>query len=168
MNEYFEIGKIVNTQGIRGDVRVVPQTDDIKRFEKLKTMDIYRNNKKRTLTVEKIWYHKKFVIIKFEEIKTMNDAEEIKDYTIRISRDEAIELEEDEYFITDLIGIDVITEDDSKVGVVKDVLVTGANDVYVVKTDGKDLLLPAIKQCILNIDMDKKIMKVHIMKGLVD
>lgn len=168
MKDYFEIGKIVNTQGIRGDVRIVPQTDDIKRFERLKTVDIYKGDKKRTLTIEKVWYHKKFVIIKFLEIKTMNDAEEIKDYVIRISRDEAIELEEDEYFITDLIGIDVVTEDKNKIGTIKDVLVTGANDVYVVKTEGKDLLIPAIKKCILDVDMKNKVMTVFIMKGLVD
>ncbi|MFV0504349.1 MAG: ribosome maturation factor RimM [Lachnospirales bacterium] len=163
--DFFEIGKIVNTQGIKGDVRVVPSTDDIKRFELLKNIKIYKENKIKELTIEKVWYHKKFVIIKFEEINNMTEAETLKDYVIRISDDEALPLEEDEYFIRDLIGIDVYASDE-KIGIIKDVLVTGANDVYVVKTEGKDLLLPAIKECINNIDMNKKVMNVTIMKGL--
>lgn len=168
MNDYFEIGKIVNTQGIKGDVRIVPQTSDIKRFESLKTVDMYRGNIKKTLTIEKVWYHKKFVIIKFLEVKNMNDAEELKEFVIRVDRKDAIPLEEDEFYITDLIGVSVIDDMDNKIGIIKDVLVTGANDVYVVKTDGKDILLPAIKQCILDVNMEEKIMKVHIMKGLLD
>lgn len=168
MNDYFEIGKIVNTQGIKGDVRIVPQTSDIKRFDNLKTVDMYRGTTKKTLTIEKVWYHKKFVIIKFLEIKNMNEAEELKEFVIRVDRKDAIPLEDDEFYITDLLGISVIDDMDNNVGIIKDVLVTGANDVYVVKTDGKDILLPAIKQCILDVDMDKKVMKVHIMKGLLD
>ncbi len=168
MNDYFVIGKIVNTQGVRGDVRIVPQTDDVTRFEKLTTVQIFREKQTRELTIEKVWYHKKFVCIKFLEIKDMNDAEKIKDYLIRIDREDAVELEEDEYFITDLMGVLVKTEDGEELGTIKDVIVTGANDVYVIKTSGKDLLIPAIKQCILDVDMKERIMTIHLMKGLVD
>ncbi len=168
MNDYFVIGKIVNTQGIRGDVRILPQTDDVTRFEKLETVEIFRGNETRKLTIEKVWYHKNFVVIKFEEIETMNDAEKIKDFLVRIDRKDAVPLDEDEYFITDLIGVKVITDENETLGTIKDVIVTGANDVYVVKTDGKDVLLPAIKQCILNVDMEKREMLIHLMKGLID
>ncbi len=169
MTDYFVIGKIVNTQGIRGDVRVLPQTDDITRFEKLTTIEIFRDNgSSRELTIEKVWYHKNFVILKFLEIKDMNDAEKIKDYFIRIDRADAVPLEEDEYFIADLIGVEVVTDEGEKLGVIKDVITTGANDVYVVKTDGKDVLIPAIGQCVLNVNIKERVMTVHLMKGLID
>ncbi len=170
MNDYFVIGKIVNTQGHKGDVRILPQTDDITRFEKLKTVQIFRESDKNTreLTIEKVWYHKSFVVIKFKEILDMNDAERIKDHFIKIDRKDAVPLEEDEYFIQDLIGVKVVTDENTDLGVIKDVISTGANDVYVVKTSGKDVLLPAIKPCILNVDMQERIMTVHIMKGLID
>ncbi len=169
MTDYFVIGKIVNTQGIRGDVRVLPQTDDVTRFEKLSKIEIFRDNgSSRELTIEKVWYHKNFVILKFLEIKDMNDAEKIKDYFIRIDRADAVPLDEDEYFIADLIGVDVMTDEGQKLGVIKDVITTGANDVYVVKTDGKDVLLPAIAQCVLNVNIKERVMTVHVMKGLID
>lgn len=167
MDNYFEIGKIVNTQGVKGEVRILPSTDDIKRFEKLKNITAYKNNNKIDLEIEKIRYHKNFVIIKFKNIDTMNDGESLKDYIIRINDDEAIPLEEDEYFIRDLIGINVF-ENTVKLGTIKDVIATGANDVYVVKTQGKDILIPVIKQCIINVDIENKIMEVKLLKGLVD
>ncbi len=171
MDDYFIIGKIVNTQGIRGDVRIMPQTDDLTRFEKLKTVEIFRENDKnssRILTIGKVWYHKQFVVIKFKEIETMNDAEKIKDHLIKIDRKDAVPLEEDEFFITDLIGIKVITDEKEELGTIKDVITTGANDVYIIKTKGKDILIPAIKQCVLDVDMDERVMTIHLMKGLVD
>lgn len=169
MDNYFEIGKIVNTQGIKGEVRVLPSTDDIKRFEKLDKLTIYKNNKNITLEIDKIRYHKNFVIIKFKNIDTMNDAETLRDYVIRISDEEAIPLEENEYFIRDLIGLNVY-ENNNKIGIVKDIIVTGANDVYVVKTenDKKDILIPAIKQCILNVDISNNAMNVKLLKGLIE
>ncbi len=171
MEDYFVIGKIVNTQGIRGDVRIVPQTDDITRFEKLKTVEIYKEkdkNSSRVLTIGKVWYHKKFVVIKFKEIENMNEAEKIKDYLIKIDRKDAVPLDEDEFFIADLIGVKVITDEKEELGEIKDVITTGANDVYVIKTSGKDILIPAIKQCVLNVDMSSRTMTIHLMKGLVD
>lgn len=168
MKDYFVIGKIVNTHGVKGEVRALPQTDDVTRFEKLKKIEIFREKQSRELTIDNIRYHKNFVIIKFLEIENMNEAEKLKDYFMRIDRKDAVELGEDEYFIADLIGIGVVTEDGTTLGKIKDVIETGANDVYVIKTDGKDILIPAIKQCILDVDMDKKIMTIHLMKGLVD
>ncbi len=169
MEDYFVVGKIVNTQGIRGDVRIMPQTDDITRFEKLKTVQIFRGNgQARELNIQKVWYHKNFVIIKFKEIENMNDAEKIKDHFIKISREEAVPLEEDEFFIADLLGVLVKTEEGEELGKIKDVISTGANDVYVIKTKDKDILVPAIKQCILDVDMNERVMTIHLMKGLVD
>lgn len=167
MENYFEIGKIVNTQGVRGEVRILPSTDDIKRFEKLKDITIYKNDKTQTLEIENIRYHKNFVICKFKNIDTMDDGEKLRNYVIRITDEQAIPLEEDEYFIRDLIGIEVF-ENNIKLGEIYDVILTGANDVYAVKTDDKDILIPAIKQCILNIDMKNKKMEVKLLKGLVD
>ncbi len=174
MDNYFEIGKIVNTQGVKGDVRIVPSTDDIKRFELLKTVKLFRKNEVKELEIERVWYHKKFVIIKFKGIDSMNDGELLRDFTIRISDEESIPLEEDEYFIRDLIGVNVTLEDNTKVGTIKDVIRTGANDVYVLKNlmdssdNPKDILIPAIKQCIIKVNVEEKTMVVKLLKGLVD
>lgn len=168
MENYFEIGKIVNTQGVRGEVRILPSTDDIKRFEALKEIKAYKNNKPRELVIEKIRYHKNFVIAKFKDIDTMNDGELLKDYVIRVDDEDAIPLDDDEYFIRDLMGLNVY-EDDILIGIIKDIIVTGANDVYVIgNEDKKDILIPAIKQCIVNIDIKNKKMEVKLLKGLVD
>ncbi len=174
MDNYFEIGKIVNTQGVKGDVRIVPSTDDIKRFELLKTVKLFRKNEVKELEIERVWYHKKFVIIKFKGIDSMNDGELLRDFIIRISDEESIPLEEDEYFIRDLIGVNVTLEDNTKVGTIKDVIRTGANDVYVLKNlmdssdNPKDILIPAIKQCIIKVNVEEKTMVVKLLKGLVD
>ncbi len=164
MENWFEIGKIVNTQGVKGDVRVVPSTFDIKRFELLKKVTIYKEDKEKTLEIERVWYHKKFVIIKFKEIKNMNDAETLRDYIIKISDEESLPLEDDEYYIRDLVGIEVYTKDE-KLGNLVKVIETGANDVYVVKGE-KEILIPAIKKCILNIDLQNKRMDVNLLEGL--
>ncbi len=174
MDNYFEIGKIVNTQGVKGDVRVVPSTDDIKRFELLKKAKLYKKNEIKELEIEKVWYHKKFVILKFKGVNSMNDAELLRDFVLRVDDDESISLDDDEYFIRDLIGVNVILEDNSKVGVIKDVIRTGANDVYVLtnlmsdEENPKDILIPAIKQCIVDVNIKDKFMVVKLLKGLVD
>ncbi len=166
MSEYFEIGKIVNTQGVRGDVRVVPMTDDIKRFEKLKEVEVVSRKKTEILTIEKVWYNKKFVIIKFEEIPDMTEGEKYKNSIIRVPRSEGIKLNTDEYYMRDIYGLEVF-EESEKIGVIKDIIFTGANDVYVIeRTDGSELLIPAIKDCILDVDIENKKMEIHIIKGL--
>lgn len=164
MDGYFDIGKIVNTQGVKGDVRVIPLTDEPTRFERLNEVAVYTRNGIKTMEIEKVWYHKKFVIIKFKNIDDMTAGEKLKESIIRIPHAQGLPLEKDEYYIKDIIGIEVVTEDGEVLGHVEDILNTGANDVYVI---GK-LLLPAIKQCIIDIDLSTKKMTVKLLKGLLD
>lgn len=166
MSEYFVIGKIVNTQGIKGEVRVLPTTDDIDKFKKLKEILVFRKNESKLYEIENVRNHKQFILLKLKGIDTMNDAELLKNTEIKITRDLAVPCEEDEYYINDLYDMQVFTEDGENLGKIVDIIVTGANDVYVVKSDESEILIPAIKQCILNVDISKKEMKVHLLEGL--
>lgn len=166
--KYFEIGKIVNTQGIHGDVRVVPITDEPKRFLELKTVLVDDGKTKKEYFIENIWFHKNFVIIKFENIDDMNTAEKLKGTSIKIDRKEAIPLKENEYYISDLYDMSVYTDEGEYLGIINDIIFTASNDVYEVKNDNKTILLPAIKQCILNVNLNERKMTVHIMEGLRD
>ena len=166
MLDYFVIGKIVNTQGIKGEVRVLPTTDDINRFKKLKEVYISRRNDIKLYEIENVRFHKQFVLLKFKGIDTMNDAELFKNTEIKIPKDLAIPCEEDEYYISDLYGMTVITDEDENIGTIEDIIFTGANDVYVVKKEDNQILIPAIKQCILNVNVLEKTMKVHLLEGL--
>ena len=169
MEKLLQVGVITSTHGIRGEVKVFPTTDDPKRFKKLKQVILDNGKEKRDLEVESVKFFKQFVILKFKGIDNINDIEKYKSKDLLIPRDQAGELEPDEYFITDLIGLEVRTEDGEILGTMKDVLETGANDVYVVQMkDGKELLLPAIGDCILNVDLEQGVMTVHILDGLMD
>lgn len=166
--KYFEIGKIVNTQGIHGDVRVIPITDEPKRFLELKTALVDDGKVKKEYTIENIWFHKNFVIIKFENINDMNTAEKLKGTSIKIDRKNAIPLKENEYYISDLYNIDVYTDEGEYLGIINDIIFTASNDVYEVKNNDVSILLPAIKQCILNVNINERKMIVHMMEGLRD
>lgn len=171
MEKNFEIGRIVNTQGLKGDVRVVPTTDDQKRFELLKSVIIEQKKGSIELNIERVSYNKKFVIIKFKEINDMTAAENLKNTIITIPPSLALPLNEDEYYIRDLYEMNVETEDGENLGVLKDIIHTGANDVYIIKNNDatiKDLLIPAIKQCIIKVDKTNNKMIVRLMKGLRD
>lgn len=170
MSAYIEIGKIVNTQGIRGDVRVIPTTDDPKRFELLKEIYIENRNEVKKYTIERVWYHKQFVILKLKEISSMTEGETLKNGIIKIPRKLALPLEENEYYIGDLYDLDVYTDNDEYLGKITDIIFTGSNDVYVVKKEGesKEVLIPAISECILNIDLDNQKMLVSLLEGLRD
>jgi len=164
---YFEIGKIVNTQGLKGEVRVMPMTDDPKRFEKLKTIEIFLKNASKTYEIETVRYHKQFVLLKFKGISDINDVEYLKNGIIKIPQEMALPLVEDEYYIRDIYGLKVVTDKGEDLGQVHDIIFTGANDVYVIRKENeKDLLIPAIKQCILNIDIESKIMTINLLEGL--
>lgn len=165
------IGHIVNTQGVKGDLRVIPLTDDITRFEKLETLTLERNNKEiGQYTIEKVWYHKNFVILKFKEIQNMTEAEKLKDSLIVISREQAITLPEDTYFIGDLVGLEVYSDENEHLGSIVEVIRTGSNDVFVVKKQGvkKELLIPFIKSCVLQVDLENQKVLVHLLEGLRD
>ena len=159
MEELFRVGVISNTHGIRGEVKVYPTTDNVRRFDDLKEVILDTGKEQLNLHVTSVKYFKNMVILKFKEFDNINDIIPYKGMDLLVTRENAIPLEEGEYYIADIIGSKVITDE----------LQTGANDVYVVKTkDGKEVLLPSIEECILDRDIENKIVKVHIMKGLLD
>lgn len=169
MEKYFRVGVIANTHGIRGEVKVYPTTDDINRFKKLKKCILDTGKEYIDLNVESVKFFKNMVILKFKEYNNINDIECYKGKDILVSRDNAVKLEKGEYYIADILGAKVILEDGSEFGVLEDVMQTGANDVYVVKTlDNKEVLLPKIVECVKKLDIENKIVTVHIMKGLLD
>ena len=164
MDKYIEIGKIVNTYGIKGQLKIVPYTDNIKRFEKLKK--IYINEKE--YLIENVKSIKNIVILKLQGINTIEQAEEYRNLYMYIDRKDAIKLPKDTYFIRDLIGIEVYTNDGEKLGIIDDIFKTGSNDVYVVRNSlGKQILLPAISSVIEKIDLENKKVTVNLIKGLI-
>ena len=169
MEELFRVGVISNTHGIRGEVKVYPTTDNVRRFDDLKEVILDTGKEQLNLHVTSVKYFKNMVILKFKEFDNINDIIPYKGMDLFVTRENAIPLEAGEYYIADIIGSKVITDEDKILGTLTDVLQTGANDVYVVKTkDGKEVLLPSIEECILDRDIENKIVKVHIMKGLLD
>ena len=158
MKDYLEIGQIVNTYGIKGFVKVVPFTDDITRFEKLKSVYIDIKGNLKEFTIEEVKYSKNMVLIKFKEIPDINEAERYRNYYIKINREDAIKLPKDTYFIADLIGLQVYVESTNQLlGKVDDIFPTGSNDVYVVKDElGKQILLPGTKEVIKTVDIENR------------
>ena len=153
----------------RGEVKVYPTTDDPRRFRRLKEVVLDTGKEKMNLEIEGVKFFKQFVILKFKGLDNINDIEKYRQKSLYVTRKNAVRLQRDEYFIADLIGLKVQDEDGKELGTVKDVIETGANDVYEVEmADGKSLLLPAIKQCILNVDVENGTMQVHVLEGLLD
>lgn len=169
MKDYFEIGQIVNTYGIKGFVKVNPFTDDITRFEELKSVYIDIKGKLTEFTIEEVKYSKNMVLLKFKEILDINEAEKYRNYYIKISRDNARKLPKDTYFIADLIGLEVYNEKSNELlGKVDDIFSTGSNDVYVVKDElGKQILLPGLKEVIKEVDIENGKIFVNLIKGLI-
>ena len=158
MEDMLRVGVIASTHGVRGEVKVFPTTDDPGRFKQLKEVILDTGKEHLPLEIQQVKFFKNMVILKFKGYDNINDIEKYKSKDLLIPRDQAVKLEPDEYFITDLIGLTM-----------KDVLETGANDVYVVQMkDGKEILLPAIGDCILDVDLEQGIMTVHILDGLMD
>ena len=169
MEELFQIGIISSTHGVRGEVKVYPTTDDVKRFKRLKDVLLDTGKEKINLEIESVKFFKQMVILKFKGIDTLNDVEKYRQKSLYVTRANAVRLRKDEYFIADLIGLKVVDEENKELGTLEDVMLTGANDVYVIKmVNGKELLLPAIKQCILNVDMENRCMQVHVLEGLIE
>lgn len=166
----LRVGVITSTHGVRGEVKIYPTTDDVKRFKKLKEAYIDMGNELVKISGENCKFFKNIVIMKFKEFNNINEVEKYKQKDILVTRENALPLEEGEFYIADLIGLKVITDDGKTLGILQDVMETGANDVYIVKDDktGKEILLPAIKQCILDINTEEKYIKVHVLDGLLD
>ena len=169
MEDLLQVGIIASTHGVRGEVKVYPTTDDPRRFRRLKEVVLDTGKEKMNLEIEGVKFFKQFVILKFKGLDNINDIEKYRQKSLYVTRKNAVRLQRDEYFIADLIGLKVQDEDGKELGTVKDVIETGANDVYEVEmADGRSLLLPAIKQCILNVDVENGTMQVHVLEGLLD
>lgn len=168
MEEYLEIGQIVNTSGLKGFLKVIPLTDDITRFEDLKTVYIQEKKDLVEFKIQDVKYSKNMVLLKLEGIDDIGEAEKFKNFYIKINRKDAVELEEDSYFIVDIIGCKVFTDENEFLGKVIDVFQTGSNDVYTVKNnEDKEILLPAIEDVIKDIDIANKKIVVKLMDGLI-
>lgn len=168
MEQLLQVGVISSTHGVRGEVKVFPTTDDVKRFKKLKKVILDTGKEQLPLEIEGVKFFKQFVILKFRGIDNINDIEKYKGKSLLVDREHAVKLKKDEYFIADMIGMDVFTEEGELFGTLKDVIETGANDVYIIEmTDGKEVLVPAIKQCILDVDIENRKMVIHLLEGLV-
>ena len=169
MDNLLRVGVISSTHGVRGEVKVYPTTDDVNRFKSLKNVILDTGREHMDLEIQGVKFFKNMVILKFKGFDTIDDIEKYKGKDLLITRDQAVELGPDENFIVDLIGLRVITDNGEEFGTLTDVIKTGANDVYEVKTaEGKEVLFPAIKECVLNVDLTEGIVTVHIMDGLLD
>ena len=167
MEEYFEIGQIVNTSGLKGIIKVKPFTDNIKEFETFKSLYIQKGNDLIEFKIEKVRYIKQMVLLKLQGINDINEAEKYKNLYIKINRGIMPVLPENTYYIVDLLGCKVITIEGELLGEVKDVFNTGSNDIYDVKDEGgKQILIPAIKEVIKSIDVKNKKIIVKLIEGL--
>lgn len=169
MEDYLRIGVISTTHGIRGEVKVFPTTDDVKRFKKCKEVFIQTKKEMIPVTVTQCKFFKNLVILKFKEFDTINDVEKFRKCDLLVTRKNAVPLQKGEYFICDIIDATVKLEDGTEFGTLTEVLQTGANDVYVVvRPDGSEVLFPVIKDCVKKIDTENKEVIVHVMDGLLD
>jgi len=168
MEDFFQVGVITSTHGIKGEVKVFPTTDDVKRFDKLKQVILDTGKEHLTLEVQMVKHFNKFVILKFKGIDDINDVTQYRRCPLLVPRSEALPLDEGEYYVADLVGLSVFTDDGKEFGRLTDVMVTGANDVYIVDSpEHGEVLLPAIRQCIREIDVASGKIIIHLMDGLI-
>ena len=169
MNNILQVGAVTSTHGLAGEVKVFPTTDDPKRFKKLKQVLLDTGKDMLPLGVEHVKFFTNMVILKFKGYDRIEDIMGLKGKSLYVTRENAVRLKKDEYFIADLIGMKVYTEDEAYLGELTEVITTGANDVYTVRMEnGKDVLIPAIGQCILNVDVEHETMQVHLLEGLLE
>ena len=169
MEDLLRVGVITQTHGIRGEVKVFPTTDDPMRFKKLKHCVVQLKREDIELEVQSVKFFKQYVIVKFKNYDSINDIEQFVKKDLMVTRDNAVKCEPGEYFICDLIGLKVITDDGRQLGTLTEVLETGANNVYEVTTpDDKQILIPVIDECILAHDMEAGTVTVHLLDGLLE
>ncbi len=168
MEDRFQVGVITSTHGVHGEVKVYPTTDDVKRFKKNIELILDTGKENITLKVEGVKFFKQFAIIKFEGYDSIESIEKYRKKSLYVTRENAVKLSKDEYFVADLIDCEVFDEEGRLLGKIKDVMQTGANDVYVVENEeGKELLFPAIKDCVREVDVAAGKVIVHVMDGLL-
>ena len=168
MTKYLEIGQIVNTFGIKGMVKIKPFTDDINRFDRLKKVYISNKNGKKEYQIQEVKYHKNMVLMKLEGVDTPEQADLLRQSYLLVDRADEEPLEEGVYYIVDLLGLEVYTDDNKLLGKVDDIFNTGSNDIYVVKDEmGKKILLPGIPDVLKNVDLEKGKITVHLIPGLI-
>ena len=166
--EYIEIGQIVNTNGLKGVVKVNPFTDDISKFEELKYVYIQLKSELKKVKIEQVRYNKNQVLLKLEGIDSIEEAEKYRNFYLKTEKESQEDLGEDTYYIVDLIGLDVYTDKNEYLGKIEDVFPTGSNDVYVVKDNlGKQILIPAIADVVKKVDLKNKKMIINLIPGLV-
>ncbi len=164
--EFVIIGRVVNTQGIKGEIKIEPLTNDLNRFSDL--ADVYLGDNKEKLTYEKSRLHKNHIIMKLKEYNNINDVLRFKEEYIYIHEDDKVELGEDEFFISDLIGSVVYTMDNEKIGIVKDIYEGIASDAYIIESvDGKEFMIPAVKAFIKEVNINNKTIFVDPIDGLI-
>lgn len=169
MEAFFQVGIITSTHGLRGEVKVFPTTDDPRRFKRLKEVIVDTGKERSVMEIEGVKFFKNLVILKFKGIDDIDGVEKYRRSTLLVTRENAVRLGRNEYFVADLMGLRVLDEEGSSIGVLREVMETGANDVYVIDlTDGRELLLPAIRQCILEVDVEAGFIRVHILEGLLE
>jgi len=169
MEDRFQVGVITATHGLKGEVKVFPTTDDPNRFKELKEVILDTGKEQISLKISNVKFFKQFVILKFKGIDDINDVTGYLKKSLYVTRENAVKLEENEYYIADLIDMKIVDEEEKEFGVLKDVLQTGANDVYVIQMlDNREVLVPAIKECILGVNIEQQIMKIHLLEGLLD
>ena len=167
MDDLLKVGVITSTHGIRGEVKVFPTTDDPKRFLDLEEIILDTGKEKKTLSIQYVKFFKNMVILKFKEFDNINDVEIYRQKDLYVTREQAVPLEENEYFIADLIGLTAVSDEGEELGEIADVLQTAANDIYVIKKQGtSDLLVPAVKECVLSVDIAGGIVTLHLLPGL--
>lgn len=168
MEKLLQVGVISSTHGVRGEVKVFPTTDDAQRFKKLKEVLLDTGKEQIVLHIQGVKFFKQFVILKFKEFDNINDIEIYRGKSLYVTRQNAVKLERDEYFVADLIGMKAVSDDGALEGTLRDVMETGANDVYVIElSDGRELLIPAIKQCVLDVDLENGMITFHLLEGLL-
>lgn len=169
MEDRFQVGIITSSHGVRGEAKVYPTTDDPKRFKRLREVILDSDGRDLLLEIESVKFFKKFVILKFKGIDTPEEVQKIRQKSLYVDREHAVRLGRDEYFIADLMGLRVLNEAGEEIGILREVMETGANDVYVIDLkDGRELLLPAIKECVLGVDVEAGEVRIHILDGLLD
>ncbi|MEE0397657.1 MAG: ribosome maturation factor RimM [Lachnospiraceae bacterium] len=169
MTDRLKVGVVTSVHGIKGEVKVFPTTDDSRRFKKLKQVYLDTGKEMLPLEIEGVKFFKQMVILKFKGYENPDDVMKFRQKELWIDRKDAVRLSKDEYFIADLIDMEVCDEEGKLIGTLKDVISTGANDVYAVETpEGKEVLFPAIRQCVLDVDTEARKMTVHVMEGLLD